>query len=130
MWRPNDEVRSAGVKFIESYLESDSAREFDDPHLGKLVGLLKRCEPEWIILFGSRVRGDADEYSDYDIIVIKRTDKPFLERLRDMVPYLMEFDRPAEVLVYTPEEYERMRETGLGWIAHNEGVVLYERPWE
>jgi hypothetical protein len=53
----------------------------------------------------------------YDIIVIKRTDKPFLERLRDMVPYLMEFDRPAEVLVYTPEEYERMRETGLGWIA-------------
>ena len=44
-----------------------------------------------------------------------------------MVPYLMEFDRPAEVLVYTSEEYERMRETGLGWIAHNEGVVLYER---
>ena len=48
------------------------------------------------------------------IIVIKSTDKPFLEQLRDMVPYLVEFDRPAEVLVYTPEEYERMRETWLG----------------
>jgi predicted nucleotidyltransferase len=124
----NDEVRSAVVRSIKGYLESGSTRDFDDPHLENLVRLLKRYEPERIILFGSRARGDADEYSDYDIIVIKRTDKPFLERLRDMVPYLMEFDRPAEVLVYTPEEYERMRETGLGWIAHNEGVVLYERP--
>ena len=121
-------MRSAVVKSIKGYPESGSAGEFDDPRLGELVRLLKRYEPERIILFGSRTRGDADEYSDYDIIVIKRTDKPFLERLRDMVPYLMEFDRPAEVLVYTPEEYERMRETGLGWIAHNEGVVLYERP--
>lgn len=122
----NDEVRSAVVKSIKSYRESGSARELDDPHLGKLVRLLKRYEPERIILFGSRARGDADEYSDYDIIVIKRTDKPFLERLRDMVPYLVEFDRPAEILVYTPDEYERMREIGLGWIVHNEGVALYE----
>jgi len=50
---------------------------------------------ERIIFFGSRARVQADEYSYYDIIVIKRTDKPFLEQLRDMVLYLMEFDRPA-----------------------------------
>ena len=68
------------VKSIKSCPESGSAREFDDPHLAKLVSLLKRYEPEQIILFGSRARGDADEYSDYDIIVIKRMDKPFLER--------------------------------------------------
>jgi predicted nucleotidyltransferase len=116
------------VKPIKSYSESGSAREFDDPHLEKLICLLKRYDPERIILFGSRARGEADEYSDYDIIVIKRTDKPFLERLQDMVPYLVEFDRPAEILVYTPEEYERMSEIGLGWIVHNEGVTLYERP--
>jgi predicted nucleotidyltransferase len=106
------------VKSIKSFPESGSIREFDDPHLEKLIHLLKRYEPEQIILFGSRARGDADEYSDYDIILIKRTDKPFLERLRDMVPYLMEFDRPAEVLVYTPEEYEQMRETGLIMLAN------------
>ena len=123
----NDEMRKADVKLIKSYSESDSAHKFDDPHLLKLVNLLKRYDPERIILFGSRARGEADEYSDYDIIVIKRTDKPFLERLQDMVPYLVEFDRPADVLVYTPDEYERMREYGLGWIAHNEGVALYER---
>jgi len=99
-----------------------------DTHLTKLVQLLRRYEPERIILFGSRARGEADEYSDYDVLVIKRTKRPFLDRLRDMVPYLVEFDRPADILVYTPEEFERMRETGLGWVVQQEGVLLYERP--
>lgn len=99
-----------------------------DPHLAKLVELLRRYDPDQIILFGSRARGQADAYSDYDVMVIKRTDRPFLERLRDMVPYLAEFDRPAEILVYTPEEFARMREIGLGWVVQREGVLLYERP--
>ena len=98
-----------------------------DPHLEEIVQLLRRYEPERIILFGSQARGEADEHSDYDLIVIKRTDRSFLERLRDMVPYLVQFSRPAEILVYTPDEYERMGETGLGWIVKQEGVTLYER---
>jgi predicted nucleotidyltransferase len=75
-----------------------------------------------------RARGQADAYSDYDIIVIKRTDRAFLDRLSDMVPYLVAFDRPADILVYTPEEFDAMRETGLGWIAHQEGIELYAKP--
>lgn len=100
----------------------------DDPHLNRLVHLLRRYDPDRIILFGSRARGEADLHSDYDVIVIKRTERPFLERLRDMVPYLVEFERPADILVYTPEEFARMVEVGLGWVVHREGVVLYERP--
>jgi len=102
--------------------------EMADPALDEIVRLLRRYEPERIILFGSRARGDADEYSDYDLIVIKRTMRPFLQRLRDMVPYLVAFSRPAEILVYTPDEFERMSETGLGWLVQDEGVTLYERP--
>jgi len=34
-----------------------------DPHLRKLVQLLCGYEPECIILFGSRARGEADAYS-------------------------------------------------------------------
>jgi predicted nucleotidyltransferase len=101
--------------------------ETSDPYLNTLVQLLQRYEPERIILFGSQARGETDAYSDYDIVVIKRTTRPFLDRLQDMVPYLVEFGRPAEILVYTPEEFDRMRETGLGWVVHNEGVLLYER---
>lgn len=94
--------------------------------LDEIVRLLQRYAPEWIILFGSRVRGEADEHSDSDPIVIKRTTRPFLERLRDVVPYLIEFGRPAAILVYTPEEFDRMSETGLGWIVRQEGVALYD----
>ena len=102
-------------------------RALADPNLQRLVALLWRYDPEKIILFGSRARGEADEYSDYDVIVIKRTEPPFLERLREMVPYLVDFGCPAEILVYTPEEFERVREVGLGWVVQREGMLLYER---
>jgi len=99
-----------------------------DPYLDEIVRVLLPYEPERILLFGSRARGEADAHSDYDLIVIKRTERPFLERMRDMVPYLVKLARPADILVYTPEEFERMGETGLGWVVRQEGVTLYERP--
>lgn len=74
----------------------------EDPELERLVALLRRYEPQKIILFGSRARGKADDLSDYDVIIVKRTDRSFMERLHEMVPYLVEFGRPAEILVYTP----------------------------
>jgi predicted nucleotidyltransferase len=51
-----------------------------DPYLDEIVAVLKSYDPERIILFGSRARGEADEYSDYGIIVIKHTDRSFLDR--------------------------------------------------
>jgi len=98
-----------------------------DPLLEKLVNLLRPYDPEKIILFGSRARGEEDEYSDYDVVVIKSTSQPFLKRLEEMVPYILDFDRAVEVLVYTPEEFESMKESGLGWVIHHEGRMLYER---
>jgi uncharacterized protein len=92
------------------------------------VELLKKYDPDRIVLFGSRARGTADEYSDYDIVLVKETGKSFVERLQDMVPYLAEFGRAAGILVYTPDEMEAMRESAFGWTLHKEGVVLYERP--
>ena len=106
---------------------SNNALVETDPALAELVRILKPYEPERIIPFGSRARGEQDAHSDYDLVVIKRTDRPFLERLRDMVPFLVQFGRPAEILVYTPEEFDRMGETGLGWMVRQEGVTLYER---
>ena len=98
-----------------------------DPYLAEIVEVLKPYEPERVILFGSRARGEPDELSDYDLIVIKRTDRPFIERLRDMVPYIVQLKRPADILVYTPEEFDRMSDIGLGWVVRQEGVTLYER---
>ncbi len=99
----------------------------DDPYVGEIVAILRPYNPERIILFGSRARGEADELSDYDLIVIKRTDRSFVERLHDIVPYLVQLKRPADILVYTPDEFDRMENIGLGWIVRQEGVTLYER---
>lgn len=61
---------------------------------------------EKIIMFGSQARGDADEYSDLDLIVIKNTEQSFVQRLVT-VPLLPVH---SDVFVYTPEEFDRMRE--------------------
>jgi predicted nucleotidyltransferase len=116
-----------GAGSMNTRKEASPAIE-NDRHLRKLIGLLEGYNPERIILFGSRARAQADEHSDYDILVVKRTDRPFLERLQDMIPVLVAFDRPAEILVYTPEELANMSGQGLGWIVEEEGVVVYERP--
>jgi predicted nucleotidyltransferase len=98
-----------------------------DPRLARLVGLLKGYDPDRIILFGSRARGQADEYSDYDVLVVKRTDRPFVDRLTDVVHFLLPFEKAVDVLVYTPEEFDRMSDIGFGWLIRQEGVVVYER---
>ena len=36
--------------------------------------------PKKIVLFGSRARGDANEDSDYDLLVIEDSDKPRWKR--------------------------------------------------
>ncbi|MDZ7262577.1 MAG: nucleotidyltransferase domain-containing protein [candidate division KSB1 bacterium] len=46
--------------------------------LDRVIECLKRYEPEKIILFGSYARGEVDESSDVDFVVIKKTDKRFL----------------------------------------------------
>ena len=101
--------------------------KLSDPFLDEIVTALREYDPERIILFGSRARGDADEHSDYDVVVIKRTDRPFLDRLEAMVPYLRKLNRAVQVLVYTPEEFERVREVGFGYLVKKDGVALYER---
>lgn len=95
----------------------------------KVVKCLMQYEPEKIIIFGSYVRDEMDEYSDLDFVVIKKTEKRFIERLIE-VARLIDLDLgKVDVFVYTPEEIERMIEWENPFIERvlKEGRVLYEK---
>lgn len=79
-----------------------------------------------VILFGSRARGDWLKESDYDFVIVAERFEgvPFVRRPVDLYRYWQ--GRPgAELLCYTPEEFERKRrEIGIVREAVREGIEL------
>lgn len=80
---------------------------------------------ERAILFGSAARGDQHEGSDLDVIVVRATDLPFVERPRALLEALPR-GLAVDVLVYTPEEFARLSRDPRGVLASAlaEGVEL------
>ncbi len=80
------------------------------------------------VLFGSRARGEASRHSDADLILVQHTAKRFLERYEGLLREL-NLALPGiavEALIYTPEEFEQMRQRHFVARALREGIVLYE----
>jgi predicted nucleotidyltransferase len=97
-----------------------------------LVALKHRLAPHlrrarMAIVFGSVARGEADEWSDLDLVIVAETSRPFLERYRDFEAIYEVWPR-LDLLVYTPSEFAHMREQGRPFIEHvlREGVVIHE----
>src|SRR3989441_11338981 len=85
--------------------------------------LIREHEPEKLILFGSAAQGELHEWSDLDLVVIKRTDKPLLERIEEVLRLV----RPKvglDVLVYTPEEMEGLVADRRGFVF---GGIIFQR---
>jgi len=78
-------------------------------------------------VFGSVARGDADEWSDLDLVIVTETSRPFLERYLDFVAIYDIWPR-LDLLIYTPAEFEQMRAEGRPFIEHvlAEGVPVHE----
>ncbi len=96
--------------------------------LKKDLNILKeKYHPYKVILFGSLNSGKVNEWSDIDLLIIKETDKPFFERMKEIY-LLLEPKVGMDILVYTPKEYGYMKERVF---FKNEvlqkGKVLYER---
>ena len=73
--------------------------------------LVEQYDPECVILYGSFAHGDIHEWSDLDLCVIKRTEKRFIERLEEVG--LLTLPRVGcQILVYTPEELEAVKQQG------------------
>lgn len=90
---------------------------------------LQAYQPEKVILFGSAARGDADEHSDLDVVIVKQTTVGFVQRGVDAVMLLRADVFPVDLFVYTPEEFARMKENENPFMESvlREGKVLYEK---
>ena len=91
--------------------------------------LVERFQPEKIILFGSHARGDADEGSDVDLLVVAETGLPPRERFPAASRALADFPAAFDVFLKTPEEYRRRRQVvnHIIYFADKYGKVIYER---
>jgi hypothetical protein len=101
--------------------------------LGRLKLIRERLEGHFdlqkIVLFGSRARGDARPDSDYDVLVIAKTDVPFIDRQGMGLMALGNRDFSLDLLIYTPEEAEAAQSipgSALYW-AEREGRVMYAK---
>ncbi len=89
--------------------------------------IVKKYQPEKIILFGSAARGDFDpDKSDLDFFVVKNDDRVKIERAQTVYK-LVEKRVPADFIVYKPQEVEERLRLGDPFlkIIFQEGRVLY-----
>jgi predicted nucleotidyltransferase len=93
---------------------------------------LRAARAHRAVLFGSYARGDADGYSDVDLVVVLDTDRPFVERALDLGDLARALPVGVDVLVYTPQEFDRGLARGVGVFdaIAREGQTVYERPSE
>ncbi len=90
--------------------------------------IVKAAEPEKIVLFGSAARGEMGPDSDLDLLVIKGGKFQRNRLTVEIYRALRGKGAPVDVVVVTPEEVERYRDTHCLVIcpALREGKVVYE----
>ena len=106
--------------------------ENTDPRLTRfrdevLPTILRAFQPDRVIAFGSRVRGDALRSSDLDLIVVASAFEgvPWLDR-QVLVHETTGAPFGMDVLCYTPSEFERkLEEIGIVRSAAEHGLELY-----
>lgn len=95
--------------------------------------IVAEVDPQKIILFGSRGRGDAGADSDVDLLVIEAEafgpDRNKHQEMRRLNRVVRDFRVPKDILVFSNEEVEYWHDSLNHVLARalREGRVLYER---
>ena len=114
--------------------DSDSERRATatvaEPLLDEVMGrLVDALEPERIYLFGSRARGDSQDDSDYDVmVVVPGSDLPPHRRAQLAHRALGGIRVAADILVWTRQEFEHFRPVpgSLAATVLREGRLVYD----
>jgi predicted nucleotidyltransferase len=110
-------------------------KEAIDPIIQDIVkAVVEASDPDRIILFGSTARGEVGPDSDVDLLVVEKESSykggsrwAESSRIRRA---LWRFPVPIDILLFTPEEIEKWKDSTNHVIARSmrEGRVLYDRP--
>ncbi len=97
--------------------------------LKRIVKIIKdEYSPEKIILFGSMAKGEIHEWSDIDLLIIKKTAARPIDRCVE-IARLTKPKVGIDLFVYTPEEFDSIMKEGFSFLSDiiKEGIVLYEK---
>jgi len=102
----------------------------DEKILAEIVRrLVEAVDPDRIILFGSRARGEARPDSDVDLLIVKDSDQPVHRRAIPAYRALMGLGVPKDIIWRTPAEVEDWSSVPnyVSTRALAEGRILYEK---
>ena len=83
--------------------------------------------PEKIILYAKKINFETNDIKNFSICVIMET--PNTQKAEQIIYLNVESEIPFDLLVYTPEEWERLVLNKYSFV-HNtvqKGIVLYEK---
>jgi HEPN domain-containing protein/predicted nucleotidyltransferase len=91
--------------------------------------IVTSMNPESIILFGSRSRGEESSTSDVDILIVTDTPERPIDRRMAVERLLVDRALPLDIFVYTPQEMRRLFAQGSPFIHEvvETGKVVYMR---
>ena len=108
--------------------------QITDKAISDLVdAIVREMEPEEIIMFGSRGRGEGREDSDIDLLIVESQpfgpDRSRWAEMSKLWNLVARYRMPVDVLLYSRDEVERWRHSRNHVIgrATREGKALYER---
>ncbi len=102
------------------------------PPVRRVLEALLIHRPHQMYLFGSWARGEADDLSDVDVVIILESTQPFLERLLSIGRSLPLELGAVDLFAYTPEEWAQMKVSGNIFVqmVMEEGVLVYDETQE
>lgn len=91
--------------------------------------IVDHINPEKVILFGSYAKGNPNDSSDVDLIVVRNTSLPKHKRAIEIRRLFYRQLIPMDIKVYTPDEFDNELKSPFSFLfsAIKNSQVLYER---